>query len=442
MSEIETPTDPDRAARGTPTGEVDGVPVYGWGGAPAYLRTVTQLGEKRLKLADGQQPLAYVDSRKFGRLSLYDPAAAVKMKPLTGKQKLAREARRTCKKCGKVREYVVVGDCQVCRDKASAERQRELRRTCFRCSTVRKTPYTNASGPQWCQPCKRTHAREQAEAAARAMLRAVSCRGGCGQQLATEEEVAAWNSANPYRYWEARTCEPCTERLERERAERELAEQKRAEDARQARREEVRALVAWAAEALADPTVAILDTETTGLESDSCIVELAVITTGGDILVDTLLDPGVPIPYEASSIHGIDSSTVEGQPAFKDVLVKLTGALMNRRVLIYNRSYDVARLRWELTRHYRAEGHPDPEASAAAWLNCMTFEDVMIPYSDFVGDWSDYWGNNRWQPLDGGHRAAGDCRAVIGVLGEMSRGHGLVPAPGGEFDHDAERVTA
>ncbi|MFI9366073.1 3'-5' exonuclease [Kitasatospora sp. NPDC053057] len=201
-------------------------------------------------------------------------------------------------------------------------------------------------------------------------------------------------------------------------------------------------LEAWAAEALADPRAVVLDTETTGLESDSSIVELAVITTGGDVLVDVLLDPGVPIPHEAAAIHGIDSSMVKGQRAFGDVLVQLTGALTGRRVLIYNASYDVGRLRWELTRHYRAEGHSDPEASAAAWLDSMHFEDVMIPYSDFVGDWSDYWGNNRWQPLGGGHRALGDCRAVISVLETMSRRHGLVPAPGGEFDHAGERVTA
>ncbi len=44
----------------------------------------------------------------------------------------------------------------------------------------------------------------------------------------------------------------------------------------------------------------------------------------------------------------------------------------------------------------------------------------MIPYSDWVGDWNDYWGNYTWQPLNGGHRARGDCFAVIGCFRAMA----------------------
>lgn len=46
-------------------------------------------------------------------------------------------------------------------------------------------------------------------------------------------------------------------------------------------------------------------------------------------------------------------------------------------------------LRWELTRHYRVAYHEDPVASAAAWLDGMTLEDAMVPYSDWYGDWSE-----------------------------------------------------
>jgi hypothetical protein len=103
----------------------------------------------------------------------------------------------------------------------------------------------------------------------------------------------------------------------------------------------------------------------------------------------------------------------------------LTAALEGRRCLIYNRWYDVPRLHWELTRHHQAQGHADPTTAAAAWIDAYTFEDVMVPYSDWYGDWSDYWGNYSWQPLDGGHRALGDVRAVVERLREMA---GLVPA--------------
>lgn len=125
--------------------------------------------------------------------------------------------------------------------------------------------------------------------------------------------------------------------------------------------------------------------------------------------------------------------------------MQLTGLLDGKRCLIYNKWFDVGRLRHELTLHYldRAAREAAEEMSrtgtvagdvreravaeaakqAAAWLGAMTFEDVMIPYSDWVGDWSDYWGNNRWQPLNGGHRAAEDCRAVLDCLRAMGRNY-------------------
>ncbi|MFE7243986.1 hypothetical protein [Streptomyces sp. NPDC057580] len=61
----------------------------------------------------------------------------------------------------------------------------------------------------------------------------------------------------------------------------------------------------------------------------------------------------------------------------------------------------------------------------------MTYEDVMIPYSNWVGDWSGYWGNYSWQPLNGGHRALGDCRAVLDRLRTMAKGRGFEFSEGG-----------
>ncbi|MFE7358530.1 hypothetical protein ACFU8Q_36885 [Streptomyces sp. NPDC057543] len=93
-------------------------------------------------------------------------------------------------------------------------------------------------------------------------------------------------------------------------------------------------------------------------------------------------------------------------------------------------------LRHELTLHY-ADVEPDGEAGAAAsrqaaaWLEALDVEDVMISYSDWVGDWSEYHGNNRWQPLQGGHRAAGDCRAVLDCHRAMGKARGFAFSEGG-----------
>ncbi|RNG26250.1 hypothetical protein [Streptomyces botrytidirepellens] len=67
----------------------------------------------------------------------------------------------------------------------------------------------------------------------------------------------------------------------------------------------------------------------------------------------------------------------------------------------------------------------DPQAAAASWLGEVRTEDAMVPYSDWFGDWSDFWGNYAWQPLRGGdHRAVSDCRAVVERLREMAKGRG------------------
>ncbi|MFI0772779.1 3'-5' exonuclease [Streptomyces sp. NPDC021218] len=165
-----------------------------------------------------------------------------------------------------------------------------------------------------------------------------------------------------------------------------------------------------------------MDTETTGLHDEARIVDLGVTNAAGDVLVDTLINPGEPIPPAATEIHEITDTQVATAPSFGAVLDQLTEVLHGRRCVIYNEPYDVARLRHELTVHYRQTGHEAPEAAAASWLGQVRFEDAMVRYSDWYGDWSDYWGNYAWQPLFGGdHRAVPDCRAVVQRLWEMAK---------------------
>lgn len=238
-----------------------------------------------------------------------------------------------------------------------------------------------------------------------------------------------------------RWCPPCAERDERERAEQLRADQEARENAAEARRREELDLTAWAREVLDDPDTVVLDTETTGVHAEARIVEIGVQTLSGEVLVDTLIDPGEPIPAEATAIHGnTDAMVAEaGAPSFGEVVDRLAAALTGKRVVIYNRGFDVGRLRYELARYYtgRVAGQDAQETvetgavaaeerdraamRAAAWIAGMRFEDVMDAYSTWVGEWSDYWGDYLWQPLPGGdHRALGDCRAVAQVLRRMA----------------------
>ncbi|MFF5808249.1 exonuclease domain-containing protein [Streptomyces sp. NPDC012746] len=431
-----------------PLAHVDGIPLYASGRAPDHLRSQTQLAGSRLKPAPGQLPAAYVRTREWGDVALYEPDVAVRMRPLPSSVKKRMAARRTCPTCLAVRPGIVRGRrCSLCAERERAAERRLAARTCRDCETVRERPYPPAHGR--CQACRTAQRLRERTRRAEWLARVTTCSGtDCAVRVVSRRTALGWLRRNGAVWyspseWPDR-CPPCTAAhlaetaAREERYAREAAE--RAARARENRAAEVTELRRWAADALADPAVVILDTETCGLDADSAVVEIAVITAGGEVLLDTLVNPGqgVSIPAEAAAIHGITDSDVALSSTFSDIAVRLTRVLDGRRILIWNAPYDVGRLRYELTRHYTAMGHADAAASADAWLDCMRFEDAMGPYSTWAGEWSDYFGSYRWQALGGGHRALGDVRTVIERLREMAA---LPAVSAGATDAVADRVA-
>ncbi|WP_202638003.1 3'-5' exonuclease [Bailinhaonella thermotolerans] len=181
-------------------------------------------------------------------------------------------------------------------------------------------------------------------------------------------------------------------------------------DPERARREAIR----WADRLLYSDAV-ILDTETTGLDtSTSRVVQIAAIDMRGEVLLDTLVDPGVPIPPETTALHGITDDTVAGAPPFAKVLPAVTKALAGRRrgVVVYNRDYDRPLLIAEIDR-VRGEGTGVTWAKqqVAAW-RC-----AMGAWSRYQGEWDDELGDWRRHRLPAGdHTALGDCRATLALL--------------------------
>lgn len=106
---------------------------------------------------------------------------------------------------------------------------------------------------------------------------------------------------------------------------------------KETRRQEVASLTGWARTVLADPDTVVLDTETTGLDREARIVDLGDQKVSGTVLVDTLLNPGEPIPLDATDVHGITDDQVRDAPSFGDVLPQLTATLAGKRILIHNR---------------------------------------------------------------------------------------------------------
>jgi DNA polymerase-3 subunit epsilon len=69
-------------------------------------------------------------------------------------------------------------------------------------------------------------------------------------------------------------------------------------------------------------TYVVFDVETTGFGREARIVEIAAVRLEGFEPVEewqTLIHPGIPIPYMASRVHLIDDAMVAGAPAFSQV---------------------------------------------------------------------------------------------------------------------------
>ncbi len=126
-----------------------------------------------------------------------------------------------------------------------------------------------------------------------------------------------------------------------------------------------------------------LDTETTGLSAarGDTIVEIAIVDHRGDALINTLVNPGRPIPSEAIRVHGISDEMVRGKPSLTQLMPQIVEIIRGQQVVIYNAKYDISFFPGRLTE--------------AASLRC-----AMIGFSEALG-------GRRWQKLDVAARHVG-----------------------------------
>jgi len=98
-----------------------------------------------------------------------------------------------------------------------------------------------------------------------------------------------------------------------------------------------------------------LDLETTGLDiSKDRIVQIACVKFNIDGIIEeknTLVNPGIPIPKEATEIHGITNEIVEDKPTFKQLAKSILSFIQDRTILTYNgNSFDIPLLYTEFNR--------------------------------------------------------------------------------------------
>ncbi len=89
--------------------------------------------------------------------------------------------------------------------------------------------------------------------------------------------------------------------------------------------------------------IVFLDTETTGLSAAAGdrIVEVAIVDSRGQPLLDTLVNPECLIPFAARQVHGISNGMVGSAPTMKKLWPEIRRILSDKHVVIYNASFDI-----------------------------------------------------------------------------------------------------
>ena len=165
----------------------------------------------------------------------------------------------------------------------------------------------------------------------------------------------------------------------------------------------------------------ILDTETTGLLRDPVVglVEFASLTIfpdGTHARDSLLLNPGIPIPWQASRVHGLIDEDVANEKRFPEIYAKVQSIFNDCIVCGFNsREYDVPVLQSNANRY---------QLGALNALNQLDVRDVWIAHSRAqrgkLSVVAEYYGV---QPGTA-HRAGGDVETTVGVLRAMVQQHG------------------
>jgi exodeoxyribonuclease X len=86
--------------------------------------------------------------------------------------------------------------------------------------------------------------------------------------------------------------------------------------------------------------LAVLDCETTGVDADDTVIEVAVVRLDDGAEFSSLINPGRPIPPAASAVHHLTDAHVVGAPHLADIEDELRQFIGQRTLAAHNASFD------------------------------------------------------------------------------------------------------
>ena len=164
--------------------------------------------------------------------------------------------------------------------------------------------------------------------------------------------------------------------------------------------------------------LAVIDFETTGFDSElDRVVEVGVVCFHhGEVSnrVNWLVQPGMPIPEGAISVHGITDAMVADAPGFAQVAEELRQVLVGHLPVAYNATFDRKFMHAEMARAGVTRDLPPAIDPKVTWVDPLVWvrELMSEEKSKRLGDICERLG----VPLSDAHRAWADAEATGKVL--------------------------
>ncbi|MBL1086853.1 3'-5' exonuclease [Streptomyces actinomycinicus] len=175
----------------------------------------------------------------------------------------------------------------------------------------------------------------------------------------------------------------------------------------------------WARRMLQPGVACVLDTETHDLWGQ--VMEVAVVDAAtGEVLLESLVNPQIPVTEDAFDVHRISDAMVADAPTWDQVLPDVLRVTAGRKILAYNAEYDKTVI---VDDCLRVEADPQHLRAKDQWGCIMRRR-------------SDWEGVRDFLPLGGRHRALGDACAALEMLTS------LASAPEWVLERAQEKVSA
>ncbi len=170
--------------------------------------------------------------------------------------------------------------------------------------------------------------------------------------------------------------------------------------------------VEWARLLLQRNDWVVLDTETTGLDAKSEVIQVAILSPDNEVLLNSYVKPTLlkEIPAASTAVHGISMQMLAEAPTISDLLPRLEAVLEGKLIVCFNAAFDMRLLKQTIAM----------SPGRGNYLRLRS-DCAMLAYSKFAGEWSDSKLDYKWQKLPSGdHSALGDCRATLSLIRQMA----------------------